>query len=144
RVSPKTPARSLASPNVFPAGVSGRGRPGGSRWAATSYPFPARRSRSPGTRPIPMCRTLNDKTFLDNYRTPHTEKLHVIERWRMIDGGNRMEVMVRIEDPDTFNQPWSAVQHYRRVSQEMQEEACAENNAHLFDYHIPVADKSDF
>jgi hypothetical protein len=87
---------------------------------------------------------LNDKTFLDNYRTPHTEKLHVIERWRMIDGGNRMEVMVRIEDPDTFNEPWSAVQHYRRVSQEMQEEACAENNAHLFDYHIPVADKSDF
>jgi hypothetical protein len=59
---------------------------------------------------------LNDKTFIDNYRTPHTEKLHVIERWRMIDGGNRMEVMVRIEDPDTFNEPWSAVQHYRRVS----------------------------
>ena len=87
---------------------------------------------------------LNDKTFLDNYRTPHTEKLHVIERWRMIDGGNRMEVMVRIEDPDTFNEPWSAVQHYRRVSQEMQEEACAENNAHLFDYHIPVAEEPDF
>jgi hypothetical protein len=87
---------------------------------------------------------LNDKTFIDNYRTPHTEKLHVIERWRMIDGGNRMEVMVRIEDPDTFNEPWSAVQHYRRVSQEMQEEACAENNAHLFDYHIPVAEKPDF
>jgi hypothetical protein len=68
----------------------------------------------------------------------------VIERWRMIDDGNRMEVMVRIEDPDTFNEPWSAVQHYRRGSQEMQEEACAENNAHLFDYHIPVADNSDF
>ena len=23
---------------------------------------------------------LNDKTFIDNYRTPHTEKLHVGER----------------------------------------------------------------
>jgi hypothetical protein len=34
--------------------------------------------------------------------------------------------------------------HYRRVSQEMQEEACAENNAHLFDYHIPVAEEPDF
>jgi hypothetical protein len=86
----------------------------------------------------------NDKTFIDNYRTPHTEKLHVVERWRMTDGGNRMDVMVRIEDPDAFNEPWSAVQHYRRVSQEMQEEACAENNAHLFDYHIPVAEKPDF
>jgi hypothetical protein len=24
------------------------------------------------------------------------------------------------------------------------EEVCAENNQHLFDYHIPVADKPDF
>jgi len=24
------------------------------------------------------------------------------------------------------------------------EEVCAENNQHLFDYHIPVADKADF
>jgi hypothetical protein len=26
----------------------------------------------------------------------------------------------------------------------MHEEACAENNQHLFDYHIPVANKPDF
>ena len=25
---------------------------------------------------------LNTKTFIDSYRTPHTEKLHVVERWR--------------------------------------------------------------
>jgi len=30
---------------------------------------------------------LNDKTVVDIYRTPHTEKLHVVERWRMVDGG---------------------------------------------------------
>ena len=24
---------------------------------------------------------LNDKTFVDNYRTPHTDKMHVIERF---------------------------------------------------------------
>jgi hypothetical protein len=87
---------------------------------------------------------LNDKTFIDNYRTPHSEKLHVTERWRMIEGGKTMEVNIRIEDADAFNEPWSAVQHYRRVQQEMFEEACAENNAHLFDYHIPIADKPDF
>jgi len=86
----------------------------------------------------------NDKTFIDNYRTPHTQKLHVVERWRLIEGGLMLEVNVRIDDPDAFNKPWSAVQRYRRVQQEMLEEACAENNAHLFDYHIPVADKRDF
>jgi hypothetical protein len=30
---------------------------------------------------------LNDKTVVDIYRTPHTEKLHVVERWRVVDGG---------------------------------------------------------
>ena len=58
---------------------------------------------------------LNDKTFVDNYRTPHTEKLHVVERWRLIDGGKTLEVNVTVEDPDTFNEPWSAIQRYRRV-----------------------------
>src|SRR5258706_11548951 len=26
---------------------------------------------------------LNDKTFVDNYRTPHTTQLHVVERWKL-------------------------------------------------------------
>jgi hypothetical protein len=30
---------------------------------------------------------LNNKTFVDNFRTPHTERLHVVERWRVIDAG---------------------------------------------------------
>src|SRR5262245_32665523 len=46
----------------------------------------------------------NNKTFVDNYRTPHTEKLHVVERWGLIDGGKMLEVNVRIEDPDTFKE----------------------------------------
>ena len=27
---------------------------------------------------------LNEKTFVDFYRTPHTEKLHVVERYKLI------------------------------------------------------------
>ena len=42
---------------------------------------------------------LNDKTVVDIYRTPHTEKLHVVERWRMVDGGKVMEVIFTVEDP---------------------------------------------
>jgi hypothetical protein len=87
---------------------------------------------------------LNDKTAVDNYRTPHSEKLHVVERWKMIDDGKTLEVTMRLDDPDTYNEPWSAVRRYRRVQQPMTEEVCAENNAHLFDYHIPVADQPDF
>jgi hypothetical protein len=87
---------------------------------------------------------MNDKTFVDNYRTPHTEKLHVVERWRLIEDGKRMEVKFTVADPDTYNEPWTALRRYRRVQQKYLEEVCAENNTHLFDYHIPVANKPDF
>jgi len=87
---------------------------------------------------------MNDRTVIDNYRTPHTEKLHVVERWKLIDDGKMMEVNIRVEDPDTFYMPWSAIKRYRRVQEPMFEEVCAENNTPLFDYHIPVADKPDF
>jgi hypothetical protein len=87
---------------------------------------------------------LNDKTFVDNFRTPHTEKLHVVERWRVIDGGKVLEVHFTVDDPDAFYEPWSAIQRYGRVQQPLREDICAENNQHLFDYNIPVADKPDF
>jgi hypothetical protein len=88
---------------------------------------------------------MNAKTYIDNYRTPHTEKLHVSERWKLVNEGKTLEVSFTVDDPDTFNQPWSAIQRYRRVQGEpLQEEPCAENNASLFDYHIPVANRPDF
>jgi hypothetical protein len=86
----------------------------------------------------------NSKTFLDNYRTPHTEKLHVVERWQMVEDGNAMEVVFTVDDPDAFYEPWSGMRRYRRVQGQMAEDVCAENNLHLFDYHIPVAHKRDF
>ncbi len=86
----------------------------------------------------------NAKTFVDPYRTPHSEKLHVVERWRMLDGGQALEVAVTVDDPDTYYQPWSGVRRYRRVHQDYVERACAENNQQLVNYHIPVAEKPDF
>jgi hypothetical protein len=86
----------------------------------------------------------NDKTVVDVYRTPHSAKIHVVERWKMIDDGQKLQVTYTVDDPDAFNAPWSAIRTYRRVQQPMAEEVCAENNRNLFDYHIPVANKPDF
>jgi hypothetical protein len=86
----------------------------------------------------------NTRTVLDPYRTPHTDKLHVVERWRMIDGGQAMEAVFTVDDSDTFNEPWSGSRRYRRVNQPYTEEVCAENNQLLFDYHIPKAGRPDF
>jgi hypothetical protein len=87
---------------------------------------------------------LNDKTFVNNFRTPHTEKLHVVERFKLVDGGKAMQVDITFDDPDAFNAPWSVMQRYDRIERPMDEQICAENNQHLFDYHIPVANNADF
>ena len=91
---------------------------------------------------------MNEKTFVDNYRTPHTARLHVIERFKLIDGGRTIEVNVHVEDPGAFTTPWDAIQRYRRTDNEpMVEMICAENNAEYFNYDVvplPHADKVDF
>jgi hypothetical protein len=87
---------------------------------------------------------LNTKSFVDNYRTPHSEKLHVTERWRIIEADSILEVRFTVDDPDTYYQPWTAIQRFRRVPTPMDEEVCAEGNFLLFDYGVPVANKPDF
>jgi hypothetical protein len=52
-----------------------------------------------------------------NFRTPHTEKLHVVERFRMINGGNTLEANIKVEDPGAFTTSWNAIQRWRRVEQ---------------------------
>ena len=91
---------------------------------------------------------LNDKTLIDNFRTPHTGQLHVVERFRLIDGGNTLEAMVTVEDPGAFNMAWSGIQRFRGVHLgPLPEKACAEDTQNFFNYDlepIPQADKPDF
>jgi hypothetical protein len=91
---------------------------------------------------------LNDKSFVDNYRTPHTEALHVVERWTLDTDGKMLNVDIRVEDSGAFTMPWSARQVYNRSLQGMLSEmVCAENNANYYSYNvvpIPTAGPSDF
>jgi len=88
---------------------------------------------------------LNNKTFLDNYRTPHSDKLHVTERWRMIEDDKKIEVELWLDDPETFNAPFKMLRRYERMDREFMEYICAENNsANIFDYGTPTASKPDF
>jgi hypothetical protein len=89
---------------------------------------------------------LNNRTFLDNYRTPHTDKLHVTERWHMIEDGKKLEILLTIDDPDTFNQPFQELRQYDRVRRAWVEDVCSENNIDPFGngYDTPVAGKPDF
>jgi hypothetical protein len=48
----------------------------------------------------------NDKTWLDYFGLPHSEKLTVEERYTH-DGPDRINGELTITDPETFSQPWS-------------------------------------
>src|SRR5437016_785758 len=94
---------------------------------------------------------LNDKTYVDNFRTPHTTQLHVVERFKIVNGGEGLEVKVHVQDPGAFTMPWNAVQRYRRDSRPsevpLHEMVCAENNGDHFNHGlvpIPQADKAEF
>ena len=111
---------------------------------------------------------LNDRTFVDDYLTPHTDKLHIVERFRLTDGGKGLEVNLHVEDPGAFTMPWDAIQRYRRlepgvaehnlvvendgtsgrgVAGPLIEYICAENPVSYFGKEalpLPRADKPDF
>jgi hypothetical protein len=86
-------------------------------------------------------------SYLDWYRTPHSEKEHVVERFKIIADGQRLEAVVKVEDPDTFNEPLYMVQRWRKVKNPLLETVCAENNGDHFGknlFPIPQATRFDF
>jgi hypothetical protein len=84
-------------------------------------------------------------TWVDNFRTPHSDQLHTIERFRVVDGGKTLQVDVRVEDPGAYTTAWNAVQRYDRADQEFGEYVCAENNTNVGDLDpMPEAKTPDF
>ena len=86
-------------------------------------------------------------SYLDWFRTPHTEKLHVVERFKLSADGKMLEALVRIEDPDTFNEPLNMRRRWNKVPNPLLEMVCAENNGDHFGknlFPVPQADRPDF
>jgi hypothetical protein len=115
-------------------------------------------------RPYPM---------VDLFGTPYTEKLHVVERYQLLDynavkdglaraakenwrpagpvnpnyDDKYLQIHFTIEDEGAFTTPWTATVIYLRDRLEWPEVVCAENT---FGFHsdkeigIPSADKVDF
>ena len=89
---------------------------------------------------------LNDRTTVDVFATPHTEQLHVVERYRLLNA-NTLQAEVRVEDPGAFTTPWTGIVTYRRDREPYLEVACSENNINAVTHEllaIPIAQKPDF
>ena len=86
-------------------------------------------------------------SFVDNYLTPHTDQLHVVERYRMTED-DTIDVNVYVEDPGAFTTTWNARQILSRSEiGPMQETICADGNPDFFNLYsvpIPQSDTPDF
>jgi hypothetical protein len=97
--------------------------------------------------------TVAPLSSLDRYGTPHTEALHVVERYHMVEQtptaaeplrnggfqgvnddvidrnykGKLLRVDFTVEDSGTFTMPWSGYVVYNRANGQFIEDVCAEN-----------------
>jgi hypothetical protein len=70
----------------------------------------------------------NENFWLDRYGFPHTEKLHMIERFTRTDSIT-MKYEVTIDDPGAYTAPWtSGFYLFWDAGQELFEYICQENN----------------
>jgi hypothetical protein len=88
-------------------------------------------------------------SYIDNFRVPHTEKEHVVERYSISSDGKELSAVVMVEDPDTFNEPLHMQQKWRKVVNPLLETVCAENNNDAIFFKqklppIPEAKTPDF
>ena len=109
-------------------------------------------------------------TMVDQFGTPHTQALHVIERYRLIDyeaakdgwerdakenlraqqapsyRGRYLQLTFTVEGQGVFTTPWTATMTYGRSNADWAETVCAENIRWYSgkDAAVPRADKPDF
>jgi len=86
-------------------------------------------------------------SYLDNFRTPHTEKLHVVERFTLSPDRKTLTAIVTVTDPEAFNEPLTMMQRWAKVEEPMSESICAENNFDFFSqnlFPIPTEGKPTF
>jgi hypothetical protein len=119
--------------------------------------------------------TKTDRPYamIDLYGTPYTDKLHVVERYRLVDyaeakegldrdakenrrapvgidrsyRGKHLQLVFTVEDPGVFTMPWKATITYGRGSNEWPETVCAENTHEYYNNKnsdVPSAAKPDF
>lgn len=89
----------------------------------------------------------NKLSYIDNFRTPHSDKEHVVERFTLAPDGQSLSAIARVEDPEAYNAPITMMRTWFKVNNPMAETVCAENNGDHFHqnlYPIPQAKTADF
>ena len=67
---------------------------------------------------------MSAKTSLNWDGIPHSDKLHITERWQVVDGG--LQAQLIMDDPIAFTKTWTVVKNFRRSAPKLEEYVCAE------------------
>ena len=72
----------------------------------------------------------NDITTIDTAGVPHSESLTLKERMRLIDGGQTLEDVITVTDPETFTKPWQTRVTFKRLPADywLKEFVCTDRN----------------
>jgi hypothetical protein len=74
---------------------------------------------------------INEGTWIDYYGHPHTNMLHVVERFSRPNKGT-LKYEATFDDPGAYTKPWTVTWDIPwDNSGELQEYICQENNAYL-------------
>lgn len=78
----------------------------------------------------------NDKTVLDTSGNPHSEQLHVVERFQRADA-THIAYEVTIDDPQAYTKSWKNVRTFTLLPEwNLMEFSCEENNKDVTEGHI--------
>jgi hypothetical protein len=70
----------------------------------------------------------NDKTWLDQVGRPHTDKLHLIQRFKRVDK-DHLQLDITFDDPGAYTKPWTVGWKVRwQAGWDPLEYICQENN----------------
>ena len=69
----------------------------------------------------------NDYIWLNSKWAPHSDALHLIERYRLVGGGQYLEVKVTAEDPNVLTKPYTYTRYFQKVNIELPPYVCTDD-----------------
>ena len=77
----------------------------------------------------------NDKTWIDQVGHPHSDSLHLIERFRRVDH-NTLELSVTFDDPKAYAAPFTGKRIFKLSSSPLEVTACSLSEMQSFDDEV--------
>ncbi|MFT3906893.1 MAG: hypothetical protein QM718_11355 [Steroidobacteraceae bacterium] len=72
-------------------------------------------------------RNFNDRTWLNGHGVRHSGQLHLVETFRFVDKGRAIEYVMRAEDPEALQKPYSYTRRFRKDEQEFRDVSCVQS-----------------